>query len=71
MSSAVTPAAPPVAPVPDLSPSDVTSRAAAVVDAVTVRFLGRRQAVETALACILADGHLLIEDAPGSGKTSL
>ena len=24
-----------------------------------------------ALACIVADGHLLIEDAPGSGKTSL
>ena len=49
---------------PDLAPSDATARAAAVVDAVTVQFLGRRQAVELALACILADGHLLIEDAP-------
>ena len=69
------PAAPPVGPavaaIPDLSPSDVAARAAAVVDAVAVRFLGRRRAVELALACLLADGHLLIEDAPGSGKTSL
>ena len=42
-----------------------------VIAAVEGQLLGRRAAVEMALACILADGHLLIEDAPGSGKTSL
>ena len=83
MSSAVTPAAtpvspsvspsvlPPVLPGSDLSPADVTARAGAVVAAVTSRFLGRDDAVRMALACLLADGHLLIEDAPGSGKTAL
>ena len=42
-----------------------------VIAAVSTVFLGRRVAIETALACVLADGHLLIEDTPGSGKTSL
>ncbi len=32
---------------------------------------GKREAVEMALLCLLADGHLLIEDVPGVGKTSL
>jgi len=51
--------------------SDATARLVRVISAVEEQLLGRRVAVETALACILADGHLLIEDAPGSGKTSL
>jgi len=54
-----------------MSVSDATARLADVVSAVETRFLGRRAAIEMALACIIADGHLLIEDAPGSGKTSL
>jgi len=32
---------------------------------------GKREVVEMALLCLLADGHLLIEDVPGVGKTSL
>jgi MoxR-like ATPase len=32
---------------------------------------GKRAAVELALACLLAQGHLLIEDVPGVGKTML
>jgi MoxR-like ATPase len=32
---------------------------------------GKRQALEFALMCLLAEGHLLIEDVPGVGKTSL
>ena len=47
-----------------------TARLADVIAAVEDQLLGCRAAVEMALACILADGHLLIEDAPGSGKTS-
>ena len=55
----------------DMTVGEVTARAAAVVAAVTTRFLGREDAVWRALGCLLADGHLLIEDTPGSGKTAL
>jgi MoxR-like ATPase len=33
--------------------------------------LGKEQAVRLALTCLLARGHLLIEDVPGVGKTTL
>src|SRR5438874_6866259 len=33
--------------------------------------LGKEQQVRLALACLLARGHLLIEDLPGVGKTTL
>lgn len=33
--------------------------------------LGKQRAVHDALACLLAGGHLLIEDVPGVGKTTL
>lgn len=32
---------------------------------------GKPDAVELALVCLLAEGHLLVEDVPGVGKTSL
>ncbi|GHU49156.1 hypothetical protein AGMMS50289_26190 [Betaproteobacteria bacterium] len=33
--------------------------------------LGKRREITLALACLLARGHLLIEDLPGLGKTTL
>ena len=39
--------------------------------AISDVFLGRAEAIDLALTCLLSDGHLLIEDVPGSGKTSL
>src|SRR5271170_7241069 len=33
--------------------------------------LGKDQAVRMAFCCLLARGHLLIEDVPGVGKTTL
>ncbi len=33
--------------------------------------LGKEAQVELALVCLLAGGHLLIEDLPGMGKTTL
>ena len=33
--------------------------------------LGKEEQIHLALACLLADGHLLIEDLPGMGKTTL
>ncbi len=32
---------------------------------------GKKEAVDLALVCLLAEGHLLVEDVPGVGKTSL
>jgi MoxR-like ATPase len=40
----------------------------AAVDEVVV---GKKHQVRLAFACLLADGHLLIEDRPGVGKTTL
>ncbi len=47
---------------------DALSRAQAQVNAV---LLGKTAQVKLALACLLAGGHLLIEDLPGVGKTTL
>lgn len=33
--------------------------------------LGKEKQVQLALCCLLADGHLLVEDLPGMGKTTL
>ncbi|MDE0009303.1 MAG: MoxR family ATPase, partial [Gammaproteobacteria bacterium] len=33
--------------------------------------MGKPDVLELAVTCLLAQGHLLIEDAPGVGKTSL
>jgi len=42
-----------------------------VVDALNEVIVGKREAVELAICCLLARGHLLIEDVPGVGKTTL
>src|SRR5260221_10805859 len=42
-----------------------------VIDAAGRIILGKEQQVRLALACLLARGHLLIEDLPGVGKTTL
>ena len=44
---------------------------AAIVKAVSQVILGKQQQIKLALTCILAGGHLLIEDLPGMGKTTL
>ena len=33
--------------------------------------LGKASVIRLALTCMLAEGHLLLEDAPGTGKTAL
>jgi MoxR-like ATPase len=42
-----------------------------IIDNVEKVIIGKRQAVELAVICLLSQGHLLIEDAPGVGKTML
>jgi MoxR-like ATPase len=42
-----------------------------VVQQVGTVILGKEQQIRLALACLLSRGHLLIEDVPGVGKTTL
>jgi MoxR-like ATPase len=42
-----------------------------IVDNVGTVLRGKRSVIELAVVSLLADGHLLIEDVPGVGKTSL
>ena len=48
---------------------------ASLFDAITSNIArvvqGKKEAIELAVSCLLAEGHLLIEDVPGVGKTSL
>ena len=41
------------------------------IQQVSTTILGKERAIRLALACLLARGHLLIEDLPGMGKTTL
>ena len=43
----------------------------AIIQATSKVVLGKQQQIKLALACLLAGGHLLIEDLPGMGKTTL
>lgn len=43
----------------------------AALSAINRVILGKSNTVKTAVACMLAGGHLLIEDLPGMGKTTL
>ncbi len=42
-----------------------------VADTINQIMLGKQDQVQLALTCLLANGHLLIEDLPGVGKTTL
>lgn len=48
-----------------------TTRAQRIVAAVNKVIVGKKSQLELALTCLLAKGHLLIEDLPGVGKTTL
>ena len=40
-------------------------------DAIATTIKGKRQTIDLAIVALLAEGHLLIEDVPGVGKTTL
>ena len=42
-----------------------------IADNVERAVLGKRRVVELVLTSMLSDGHVLLEDVPGTGKTSL
>jgi MoxR-like ATPase len=57
------------------APDGVTTRFASLFDAIAANIAqvvqGKMEPIELAVMCLLGEGHLLIEDVPGVGKTSL
>ncbi len=47
------------------------NRAKEIIEQVEKVVIGQREALELAVICLLSKGHLLIEDIPGVGKTTL
>jgi MoxR-like ATPase len=56
---------------PPVQRHDVAALAARLVANVERVVHGRRAAVETVVCAVLAGGHVLVEDVPGSGKTTM
>src|SRR5215475_1432913 len=57
-----------------LNPAEVRSFAAAferIASGIGMSVLGKPRVVRLALTALLAEGHLLVEDVPGVGKTTL
>jgi MoxR-like ATPase len=54
-----------------LALDDIAERGARIVDAVEQVIQGKRETVALAVTVLLAEGHLLVEDVPGVGKTML
>jgi MoxR-like ATPase len=50
---------------------DAAAAAKRIVTAIELALLGQRRAIELAVCTYIAGGHLLIEDVPGVGKTTL
>ncbi|HYN59528.1 MAG TPA: MoxR family ATPase [Rubrivivax sp.] len=51
--------------------SSVARQISRLVDQISTVIVGKRSQIEDCVACLLAGGHLLIEDVPGVGKTTL
>ena len=52
-----------------MPPAEAPAAARAVLDAVETAVVGKRESLELVLTGIFADGHVLLEDLPGLGKT--
>ncbi len=52
-------------------PEDVAVRGAGIAESIEKVIEGKSEAVRLAVTVLLAEGHLLIEDVPGVGKTML
>lgn len=53
------------------SADDAATAVGRISDAIATVVHGKTHAVELVVACLLAEGHVLIEDVPGVGKTML
>jgi MoxR-like ATPase len=54
-----------------MQPKAIQEFAGTVVDNVERVIVGKRQAIELVMVALLCEGHVLIEDVPGTGKTML
>ncbi|MCS6776437.1 MAG: MoxR family ATPase [Chthonomonadaceae bacterium] len=54
-----------------MNPDELSQKAQRIVEAVETAVVGKREVIEIALAVLISGGHLLIEDIPGVGKTTL
>ena len=52
-------------------PTDTARQLAGLADQISTIIVGKRPQIRDCIACLLAGGHLLIEDVPGVGKTTL
>ena len=50
---------------------DVQKFASPLIENIEKVIVGKRQAIEYILVALLCEGHVLLEDVPGSGKTML
>lgn len=55
----------------DMSHDEFYAKSRAILRSIETVIDGKREAVEMALTVLLAEGHLLIDDVPGVGKTML
>ena len=47
------------------------STVSAIIEDLSSVIFGKQQQIKLALTCLFSEGHLLIEDLPGMGKTTL
>lgn len=50
---------------------EISEKSRSLVDEVERVIIGKREVLEKSVLCLLCNGHLLIEDIPGVGKTTL
>ncbi len=55
----------------NLSTTEIQEFAQIVIDNVEKVIIGKRSSIELVIIALLCEGHVLIEDAPGTGKTML
>ena len=53
------------------NPDDARAALKASIEALDTIILGKTTQIKLAVSCLLANGHLLIEDVPGVGKTTM
>ncbi|MDR2998252.1 MAG: MoxR family ATPase [Microbacterium sp.] len=56
---------------PSITAEQFAAQTSRIIESVSAVIDGKPDAVRSALVCLLAQGHLLIEDVPGVGKTML
>ncbi len=54
-----------------MNPREVQQFGQTVIDSVERVIVGKREAIELVIVALLCEGHVLIEDVPGTGKTML